>query len=193
MLRSGLGTVARAWIVPLLRFTALSMKSSVPCRSKCAVAVEADGNVVMRFAGPVMGLLIGEVIRLAHIEVEIDRIERNDGRQQRGRAGAAPAAADEAADGDEMRADSPGERRGYPRIFQVELSIRDRGLGGFDGGLRAALVGGALVHALRRAEIGALELLRPPKLQPRSAPLSPARSATARRPARARSGRAAGR
>ena len=72
---------------------------------------------------------------------------------------------DEAADGDQMRADAAGERRGDTGKFEVELRVADRRLGGLDRGLRAALIGGALVDVLRGAEVGPLELLRPPQLR----------------------------
>ena len=164
MARSGFGTVARAWIVPLLRFTALSMKSSVPCRSKLPSPSRLIATLGMR-RGAVIGLLIGKVVGFAHVEIEVDRVERDDRRQQRRRARAASAAAHQAADRDEMRADPPGERRGDAGELEVELGVPDRRLGGVDGGLRAALVGGALIDALRGAEVGPLELLRPPELR----------------------------
>ena len=63
-----------------------------------------------------------------------------------------------------MRADAPGERSGDAREFKVEPGVHDRCLGGLDGGLRAALIGGALIDRLGGAEIGPLELLRPPEL-----------------------------
>ena len=128
------------------------------------VAVEADRDVGMR-RGAAVGLLPGEVIGLAHVEIEIDRVERDDRRQQRRWARAAPAAAHQVAGRDEMRADPPGERRGDTRELEVEPRVHDGRLGGVDGGLLAALVGGTLVHGFRRAELGSLELLRPPELR----------------------------
>ena len=96
-----------------------------------------------------MRLLIGQVVGFAHVEVEIDRIERNDRRQQRRWTRAAAAAAHQAAGRDEMRADAPGERRDDAGELEIELRVPDRRLGGVDGGLRAALIGGALVDGFR--------------------------------------------
>ena len=48
----------------------------------------------------------GEEIGLAHIEVEMDRIERDERREQCGRTAPSTAAGDQVADGDEMRADA---------------------------------------------------------------------------------------
>src|ERR1700761_5783538 len=57
-----------------------------------SVAVQADGDVVVRRLA-VVYLLVRQVIGLAHIEIEVDRVERDDCRQQRCWARAAPAAA----------------------------------------------------------------------------------------------------
>ena len=64
-----------------------------------------------------------------------------------------------------MRADPPGERGGHAGEFEVELRIADRRLGGVDGGLRAALIGGPGINILHAAEVSPLELLGTPKLR----------------------------
>ena len=80
-------------------------------------------------------------------------------------AGAATAAADQAADGDEMRAHPTSERCHDMRELQVQLGIADRRLGGVDGRQRAALLGGTLVDVLGGAEFGLLQLPRPPEFR----------------------------
>ena len=127
------------------------------------IAIQADGDVVGSRRA-MMGPPVSEVVRLAHVEIEIDRIERDDRGEQRRRAAAAPAAADQVADRDEVRADASGERRDDAGEFEVELRVLDCGLGGVDGGLRAALFGGALIDGLRRTELRQLELPGAPQL-----------------------------
>src|SRR5262249_31575909 len=68
---------------------------------------------------------IGQEIGLAHVEVEIDRIERDERREQCGRAGSGAAASDQVADGDEMRADAAGEGRRDAAMFEIELAVAD--------------------------------------------------------------------
>ena len=69
-----------------------------------------------------------QVIALAHVEIEIDRVERHDGGEQRCVAPAF-AAADQVADAHLMIADAPGDRRGDAGEFEIELGRADRGLG----------------------------------------------------------------
>src|SRR4029077_2999660 len=73
--------------------------------------------------------LIGEIVTLAHVEIEVDRVERNDRRKRRGRG--AVAAADEVTDAYLMIADAPPKRRGDPSELDVELGRPNRGFGGF--------------------------------------------------------------
>ena len=100
------------------------------------------------------GLREGEVVGFTHVEVQIDRIERNERRQQRRAAGAATATSDETADGNLMLADPAGEGRGDMRIVDVEFRIRQLSLGLRQSGCRRSLVGVALVNVLGGAEIG---------------------------------------
>src|ERR1700724_1542892 len=57
------------------------------------------------------------------------------------------------------RADATGEGRGDAAIFDIELGVAYLGLGVVDRGLRAALLGSALVDGLGRSETGAQERL----------------------------------
>ena len=57
------------------------------------------------------------------------------------RAAAATAAGDQAADRDETRADTAGERRGDAGILKIELSVADLRLGVVDRGLCSVLLG----------------------------------------------------
>ena len=54
--------------------------------------------------------LVGQVVALAHIEIEMDRIQRYDGRQQRASPASPPR--DQVADRDAVAADAPGQRCG---------------------------------------------------------------------------------
>src|SRR3984893_17360599 len=87
----------------------------------------------------------GQVVGLAHVEVEIDRIERHEGGQQGGRAAASTAAGNETADRDQTRADTAGERRGNAGILKIQLSVANLCLGVVDRGLCRGLLRGALV------------------------------------------------
>ncbi len=62
-------------------------------------------------AGALQVALIGEVVALAHVEIQVDRVERDDGGQQRHRADAL-AAEDQVADRGPVHADSPADRGG---------------------------------------------------------------------------------
>src|SRR3546814_2455824 len=63
--------------------------------------------------------LVGEEVRLADVEVEVDRIEGDDRGQQRG--GVAGAARDQVADADAVEADPAGHRCADLGIGQVQL------------------------------------------------------------------------
>src|SRR5262249_45666700 len=102
----------------------------------------------------------GQIVRLAHVEIEIDGIERDQRRQQGGRAGGCPAASDQAADRHLAGADPSGEWRRDVAIFEVELGVPDACLGILDRGLRGVLFVGALVDRLLCAEVAAPERLR---------------------------------
>ena len=129
-----------------------------------AIPIETDGNVVL-LGGPRARMLIGQVIRLAHVEIQMDRVERDNRGEQRRVGGTAAAAADQAADGDEVCPHATGKRCHDMREFKVQLSIPDRRLGGVDGSQCAALLGGTLIHVLGGAEFGLLQLPRPPEFR----------------------------
>ena len=129
-----------------------------------AIAIQTDRDVVL-LGGAAARMLIGQVIRLAHVEIQMDRVERDDRGEQRRVGGAAAAAADQAADGDQVRAHATGERCHDVREFEVQLSIPDRRLGGVDGSQCAALLGGTLIHVLGGAEFGLLQLPCPPEFR----------------------------
>ena len=101
----------------------------------------------------------GQVVALAHVEIEVDRVDRDDGREQGRRARRGPAAGDQIADRDQMRADAPGERGHDPAMLDVELGVADLRLGLVDGSLPRLLVGRALLDAFRRAGVALLQRL----------------------------------
>ena len=106
--------------------------------------------------------LIGHAVAFADIEAEPDRIERDDGGEQRGRA--ADAADDQIADAHLVPAHAAGDRRRHPRVVEIELRLVDGGdrrvaRGGGDVHLRHALVIGLLRGIVVLAQLrGALEL-----------------------------------
>ena len=63
-----------------------------------------------------------------------------------------------------MRADAPGEGRGDAAMLEIEVCVADLRLCVIDGGLRAALIGRALIYGLLRSEsfgrehLGTIEL-----------------------------------
>src|SRR6516162_10137084 len=103
-------------------------------------------------------------IGLAHIKVEVDRIERDERREQCRRTGRVTAAGNQVAHRDQMRADASGEGGGDAAMVKVELSVADLRLSIIDGSLRSLQVGRALVDGLHRPKIGALQYLSSPKL-----------------------------
>src|SRR5262245_57158762 len=149
--RLGFGTVARAWIVPLDRLSTLSTKSSVPCRTNCVSSLRAISTlsaVPSLHPRTVSGK--DQEIGLAHVEIQIDRIERDERREQSRGAGRGTAAGDQVADGDEMSADAPREGCRDTAALEIELSITDLSLRIVHGRLRGSLVGRALVDGLFR-------------------------------------------
>src|SRR5215467_5279166 len=106
----------------------------------------------------------GQEIGLAHIEIEPDRIERDERREQCRRTGRVTAAGNQVAHRDEMRADASGEGGRDAAMIKVELGVADLSLGVIYGGLGGLQVGRALVDVLHRAEIGSLQFLSAPKL-----------------------------
>jgi hypothetical protein len=91
------------------------------------------------------------------LKVEIDRIERHHGGQQR-RAGIA--AADEIALRHQLASDASVYRRQDAREFDVELGALERAFGRDDGSLRGLHGLAALVDHLLRYRLGAPEFHR---------------------------------
>src|SRR5262249_56962390 len=77
---------------------------------------------------------------LAHIEIQIDRIERDERREQCGRAGRGTAAGNQVADRDEMSADASGEGCRDTPVFEIGLSTADLTLRIVQGRLRGSVV-----------------------------------------------------
>src|SRR5262249_49179229 len=112
-----------------------------------------DLNLVGKaFFAPRMVAGIGQEIGLAHIEIQIDRIERDERREQCGWAGRGTAAGDQVADGDEMSADAPGEGRGDTAVPETDLGVTDLSRGVVNGGLRGSPFGRPLIDGLFRSE-----------------------------------------
>src|SRR5258708_32867763 len=92
---------------------------------------DGDGTVARRLQIALGdSALVGEVVRLADVEIEVDRIERND-RGQGCRRGAVVTAY-QVADADPMAADPPPYGRCDLREFDIELRRLDPSLGGFN-------------------------------------------------------------
>src|SRR4029077_19762306 len=98
-------------------------------------------------------------------DVCVERIRPHIGCDRRSGPAAAPAATDQAADGDKMRADAACEGGADAGELEIELCVHDGRLGSVDGCLRAALVGGTLIDVLRAAKFGLLELPGAPELR----------------------------
>ena len=98
------------------------------------------------------------------MEVEVDRIERDERCEQCRRTGSVTAAGNQVAHRHEMRADASSEGGCDAAMLEVELSVTDLSLGIINGSLRGLQVGRALVDVLHRAEIGARQFPSPPKL-----------------------------
>ena len=104
------------------------------------------------------GILAGPVARIAHpgiaqvigfrdVEGEVDRRDRDDGRQQRRTR---LAAGDQVARIDAAVRDAPGERRAHLGPFEVELGVLQVRLGTLQRPDRTVQVGAALVDVARR-------------------------------------------
>ena len=92
------------------------------------------------------------VIRFTHIEVEVDRIERDERRKEGGWARPATAAGDEVSYRDEMCANASRERRRNPAMVEIKLRVADGGLGGVDRCDCALPIRGPLIDVLGGAE-----------------------------------------
>ncbi len=108
----------------------------------------------MAVVRPVQEALVGDVVALAHVEVEVDRVLRDDGGQHRRGAAAPLTAGDEVAGGDEVAADAAGQRRGDMGPAHVELGLAHRGLGLVQRRLCCEALLGALVERFARSEAG---------------------------------------
>src|SRR6516225_10852107 len=75
-------------------------------------------------------------IGLAHVEVKVDRIERDERREQCRRTGRVAAAGNQVAYRDEVRADASGEGGRDAAMVKVEVSVADLSLGIIYGRLR---------------------------------------------------------
>ena len=128
-LPSAFANSARRRIVPDERSMALSTKSILPSWTKSfsSISFSAPARVLPRLAPPRARpdarREIAQVRRLIHGELEPDRIDRDDRREQR--RGAARAAGDEIADRHAPVADAAGDRRLEFRELQVELRLLD--------------------------------------------------------------------
>ena len=91
-------------------------------------------------------LVVLEVSRLVDVEIDVDRIERDDGGEQC--RGAVVAALHEIADTDEMAADAAGDRRHHVGEFDIELGRLKRAFGDSLGGKRGLHCLAALVDDL---------------------------------------------
>ena len=146
--------------MPLERSRALSTKSSEPSRAKLVSSLRLIATLIGRRCREMRAFAReGQIVGFAHVEVEIDGIERDERRQQGRRAGGGPAAGDQAADRDQARADAAREGGGDVAIFEVELGVADLGLGVVDGGLGGGLLVHALVDGLGGSEIALLQRL----------------------------------
>ncbi len=149
--RSGLATRARAWIVPLEPIERVVDEFQRPLPCEAGLVAEADVDLVgerARRAGPLARE--GQEVGSAHVEVEMDRVERDQGGQQRGRAAGKATAGDRGADRDLVRADAAAEGGDDAAVLDVELGVADLGPGVVDRGLSGAYIGGALVNAFGR-------------------------------------------
>src|SRR5215472_5875033 len=127
------------------------IKSALP--SELCFVAERDLNLVGKASfEPRTTAGKGQEIGLAHIKVQIDRIERDERREQCRWAGRGTAAGDQVADGDEMRADATGEGCRDTAMLEIELGVTNLSLRIVHGGLPGSLVGRALIDGLFRSE-----------------------------------------
>src|SRR5260370_10163361 len=139
------------------------VERALPCEFGLVAEREFDlisENPFLPFTVPRKRQKIG----FAHVEVEVDWIERDECGEQCRRTGRVTAAGNQVAHRDEMRADASGKGGRDAAMLEVEPSVADLCLGLIDGSLRGLQVGRTLVDGLHRAEIGALQFLSAPKL-----------------------------
>ena len=90
----------------------------------------------------------GQVVRLAHVEIQIDWVERHHGRKQGRWAAGGPAAGNQVANGDQVAANPTGERSGDAAMVQIEPRVTDLGLGIVKGRLGVLLIRRPLIEVL---------------------------------------------
>ena len=93
--------------------------------------------------------LVLQRVVLAHVEVDVDRILRDDG-GEKGVAGVVAAAAHEVAARDQRAADAPRDRRGDAAEAQLQLRRLDARLRNLHGGCRLAHQVLAVIEGLLR-------------------------------------------
>ena len=76
-----------------------------------------------------------EIVLLAGVDVAVDGIQRDDGREKRGLAAPRRSAADQVADGDDVVAGAAVDRCSHLGELDVELRLVEPGLGGVESGL----------------------------------------------------------
>src|SRR5262249_57340641 len=94
----------------------------------CLVAERDLNPVVELFCEPRTLAGKGQEIGLAHIEIQIDRIHRDERRDQCRGAGRGTAAGDQVPDGDEMSADASREGRSDTAVLEIDPGITDLSL-----------------------------------------------------------------
>src|SRR5262249_47051137 len=94
----------------------------------------------------------GQEIGLAHIKVQIDRIERDERREQCRWAGRGRAAGGQVVVGDETRTDAAGEGCRDTGMLEIELGVTNLSIRIIHGGLPGSLVGRTLIDGLLRSE-----------------------------------------
>ena len=104
----------------------LSTKSSVPSWVKRFSSLERHLHLFGE--RPVLLLTLPQerhVVGLAHVEVQVDRVDRDERGEQGGRAGGRPAARDQIADRDQVGADAAREGRRDAAVVQIEPGVAD--------------------------------------------------------------------
>src|SRR6267154_6179092 len=107
---------------------------------------------------------ISEEIGLAHIKVEINRIERYERREQRRRTRRRTTPRDQVSNRNKMRPNAAAERRRDAAVIEVELCIADSRFGLFDRSARRPLIGYALVNVFDRSSVALLQIFGTVKL-----------------------------
>ncbi len=88
------------------------------------------------------------VVRFTHIEVQVDRIERDERGKECGWTRRGSAACDKISNRNEMCADAPREWRRNSAMIKIKLGVADSGFSSIDRCHRALPIRGALIDAL---------------------------------------------